>query len=205
MKKLPNSKLLMKMDTFRTANKADAEAIAQLVNNAYRPETGRAGWTHESDLVSGNRTSGDQVAEVMSKPDSVVLVGLKGSEIVACVHVEKDGNYSHIGMLAVHPKLQGAGAGKQLLAHAERYAKEHFDAEKFILVVVSSRSELISFYLRRGYQRTGVVQDYPLSAGVGTPKSSNLKTEVLKKWLNPAQKRNTSQPTLGDHHEFSIR
>jgi len=171
----------MSIDTFRAASKSDAEAIAQLVNKAYRPETGPAGWTHESNLVSGNRTSAGQVAEVMSKPDSVILVGLKGSDIVACVHVEKDGRNSHIGMLAVNPKLQGAGAGKQMLAHAERYANESFGSEKFIMAVVSSRSELIAFYLRRGYQKTGAVQDYPLSAGVGTPKFSDLKTEALEK------------------------
>ena len=177
------------METFRAANKSDAEAIAQLVNKAYRPETGTAGWTHESDLVYGNRTSVVRVAEILSKPDSVILVGLKGSEIVACVHVEKDGSYSHIGMLAVNPKLQGVGAGKQLLAHAEKYANENFGSEKFIMVVVSSRSELIAFYLRRGYRKTGTVQDYPLSAGVGTPKVSNLKTEILEKRSNPTLKR----------------
>lgn len=174
----------MNIDTFRTASKPDAEAIAQLVNKAYRPETGTAGWTHESDLVSGNRTSVDQVVEVMSKPDSVILVGLKGSEIVACVHVEKDGSNSHIGMLAVNPKLQGAGAGKQMLAHAESYASENFGSQKFLIVVVSSRSELLSFYLRRGYQKTGSVMDYPLSAGAGTPKHANLKIEVLEKRYN---------------------
>ena len=172
------------MDTFRTANKFDAEAIAQLVNKAYRPETGTAGWTHESDLVSGNRTSVGQVDEVLSKPDSVILIGLKDSEIVACVHVEKNGSCSHIGMLAVNPKRQGAGAGKQMLAHAEKYANENFGSEKFIMVVVSSRSELIAFYLRRGYRKTGTVKDYPLSADVGTPKFSNLKTEILEKRSN---------------------
>ena len=183
----------MSMDTFRTANKSEAEEIARLVNQAYRPETGTAGWTHESDLVSGNRTNVGQVEEVISKPDSVILVGLKGTEIVACVHVEKDGNYGHIGMLAVNPKLQGAGAGKQMLAHAEKYANERFGSEKFIIVVVSSRSELIAFYLRRGYQKTGTVQDYPLSAGVGTPKLSNLKTEVFEKRSNPAFERDCAK------------
>ena len=185
----------MSVDTFRTANKLDAEAIAQLVNKAYRPETGTTGWTHESDLVSGNRISVDQVAEVMSKPNSVIFVGLKGLDIMACVHVEKDGSNSHIGMLAVNPKLQGAGAGKQMLAHAERYANESFGSEKFIMVVLSSRSELIAFYLRRGYQKTGSIMDYPLSAGVGTPKHANLKIEVLEKLTKIAVQRDAPKVT----------
>lgn len=184
---------IMSIDTFRTASKSEAGAIAQLVNKAYRPETGPVGWTHESALVSGNRTSAGQVAEVMSKPDSVILVGLKDSEIVACVHVGKDGTNSHIGMLAVNPELQGAGAGKQMLAHAERYASESFGSEKFIMAVVSSRSELIAFYLRRGYQKTGAVQDYPLAAGVGTPKMSGLKTAALEKRSSPAFERDSAK------------
>lgn len=171
----------MSIDIFRAANKPDAEAIANLVNKAYRPEPGASGWTHESDLVSGNRININQVAEIMSKPDSIILVGLKNSEIAACVHIEKAASNSYIGLFAVDPILQEMGIGKQLLTHAEWYASENFGAEKFILVVVSSRSELISFYLRRGYQRTGSVMDYSLLAGAGTPKHDDLKIEVLEK------------------------
>jgi GNAT superfamily N-acetyltransferase len=159
----------------------DAEAITQLVNQAYRPESSSAGWTHESDLVSGARTSPSQVAEILSRPDSIILVGLKDSKIIACVHIEKIESDCHIGMLAVIPNQQGAGDGKQILAHAEKYANVHFGTEKFIMEVVTSRSKLIAFYLRRGYKQTGAVMDYPLSAGVGDPKFSNIKIEVLEK------------------------
>lgn len=114
----------MNIETFHRASKPDAEAIAKLVNHAYRPAIGESGWTHESDLVTGSRTNVSQVVEIISKPDSVILVGLKDAEIVACVHIEKDGSNSHIGMLAVSPILQGGGMGKLMLAHAERYASE---------------------------------------------------------------------------------
>lgn len=181
----------MGIDTFRTASKSDAEAITQLVNKAYRPETGTAGWTHESGLVSGDRASVGQVSEVMSKPDSVILVGLYDSEIVACVYIEKDGNNCHIGMLAVNPMLQGAGVGKKMLAYAEWYASEYYGSEKYIMVVVSSRNELIAFYLRRGYQQTGSVMDYPLSAGAGTPKHADLKIEALEKRSHISVERDT--------------
>lgn len=169
------------IDTLRLATTLDAEAIAQLVNNAYRPTSGASGWTHESDFVSGSRTTTAQVVELMSKPDSVVIVGFKKAVLVACVHVEKYSNTSHLGMLAVSPDTQGAGVGKQILAHAEQYASTHFNAQKFILVVVSARHELIAFYLRRGYQKTGAVMDYPLSAGAGTPKNADLKIEILER------------------------
>lgn len=46
-----------------------------------------------------------------------------------------------------------------MLFQAERYAPNVFGAEKFIMVVVTSRSELISFYLRRVYRETGSIMD----------------------------------------------
>ena len=175
----------MSIDTFRIANESDAQVIAELVNRAYRPAYGAAGWTHESDLVVGDRTNPDQVTETITRPDSVILVGLNDSKIVACVHIEKEGGNSHIGMLAVTPTLQGAGAGKRILTQAESYALEIFGSEKFSMVVVSSRRELISFYLRRGYQPTGSIMDYPLSEGIGVPKTPALKIEVLEKRFKP--------------------
>lgn len=174
----------MQIDAFCIANNLDSEVIANLVNKAYRPEPGASGWTHESDLVSGSRTSASQITETISKPNSVILAGLKNSTIIACVHVEKKGNNSYIGMLAVNPALQGTGAGKQILSEAEKYALEVFGAERFVMVVVSSRRDLISFYLRRGYQQTGSIMDYPVSQGVGTPKTPDLKIEVLEKRPN---------------------
>lgn len=174
----------MNIDMVRIANESDASAIAKLVNSAYRPSSDSAGWTHEAELVAGERTSSAQVAETIKRPNSAILVGSENSEIVACVHIEKEGNNSHIGMLAVSPTLQASGIGKQMLTLAENYAIETFGTEKFILVVVSARSELIAFYLRRGYKKTGSVMDYPLSEGVGIPKDPALKIEVLEKRSN---------------------
>jgi ribosomal protein S18 acetylase RimI-like enzyme len=181
----------MSIDTFRAANKFDVEAITHLVNQAYRPASDSAGWTHESDLVAGSRVSAGRVADILSKPDSIILVGLKDSAIIACVHVEKIESNGHIGMLAVAPNRQGAGDGKQMLTYAENYANEFLGTERFVMFVVSLRSELIAFYLRRGYRRTGSAMDYPLSAGAGAPKYANLKVEVLEKYLNVAIKNST--------------
>lgn len=176
----------MNVDEFRIANEADASAIAGIVNAAYRPSPGTPGWTHESELVAGDRISPLQVIEIIRKTNSVILVGFINLAIVTCVHIEKKGNSGHIGLLAVSPVLQTAGLGKQMLSLAEHYAREIFCVEQFILVVVSARRELIAFYLRRGYERTGEVTDYPISADVGIPKNSDLKIEVLQKQSNHA-------------------
>lgn len=156
---------------------------------AYRPKSGAAGWTHESDLVSGSRTSISQVTGMISKPDSVILLGMQGVEAVACIHIEKDGTHSHIGMFAVNPILQGAGVGKQMLAYAEQYAYESFGSDKLLMVVVSSRNELIAFYQRRGYQKTGSIMDYPLTAGAGIPRHTGLKVEILEKRAGGVSRR----------------
>lgn len=174
----------MGISHFRTANKLDAEEVAQLVNQAYQPEPGAAGWTHEADLVFGNRTSAGQVAEIISKPGSLVLVGLNGLKIVTCVHIEQDDSICHIGMFAVNPALQGTGTGKQMLAYAEERANVIFGATRFVMYVLSARVELIAFYLRRGYQKTGHVMDYTLLANAGKPKQDGLMVEVLEKQLN---------------------
>ncbi|HEX5393106.1 MAG TPA: GNAT family N-acetyltransferase [Rhodocyclaceae bacterium] len=169
------------IDAFRQARGEDAVAIAALVNRAYRPSPDAAGWTHEAELVAGERTDAAQVAGLMETPGAAVLLGLQGDKIVACVLVEKDGDAGYIGMLAVDPSLQGTGGGKQMLARAEDHARTAFGAERFVMVVLSSRTELIAFYLRRGYRRTGVTADYPLDAGVGVPKRGDLRIETLEK------------------------
>jgi hypothetical protein len=46
-----------------------------------------------------------------------------------------------------------------MLFQAERYALNVLVAEKFIVVVVTSRSELISFYLRHVYGEIGSIMD----------------------------------------------
>ena len=171
----------MGIDAFRTASPADAEAIATLVNAAYRPEPGASGWTHEAHLVAGNRSNANQVIECIAKQGSCVLLGLHGSDIVACVHLEKNGDDGYIGMLSVEPTLQGTGIGKQMLAYAENHAKTIFACKKLVMVVITARTELMSFYLRRGYKKTGSVTDFPQALGAGTPKHSGLKIEQLEK------------------------
>ncbi len=179
----------MNIDSFRIANKADAKAIAQLVNESYRPKYRGQGWTHEADLISGERINAAQIAEAIASDGSIILLGFSGSEAIASVHIEKDGDNCLIGMLAVSPGGQGRGVGKEMLSQAECYANMKFNSKKFTMLVISARSELISFYLRRGYQKTGAVMDYPLSAGAGAPKRTDLKVEVLEKvsgkLLNP--------------------
>ncbi|MGZ8191483.1 MAG: GNAT family N-acetyltransferase [Methylococcaceae bacterium] len=172
----------MKITSFRTANLNDVDVLAELVNMAYHPEPGIGSWTDETRFVSGTRTNEQSLINLLAKDDSVVLLGLHEDVILACVHLEKSANQAHIGMLAVNPALQGAGIGKQMLDQAEAYARNHFKVEKFVLIVISLRDELIAFYLRRGYHKTDTTIDYTQLCGeTCDAKIDGLKFAVLEK------------------------
>lgn len=173
--------LLMALE-LRVACQADADDISALVNRAYRPEPGAAGWTHEANLVAGERISTAQVSSQLQGPSIILLLCL-GPKIVACVQVEPDQSGVYIGMLATEPHMQEQGLGKQMLLSAEAYALEHFVASLLKMSVLSSRPELLSFYERRGYVLTGVVEEYPLTANVGRPMIDGVQVLSLAKVL----------------------
>jgi len=155
------------------ARKAHAEEIVALVNRAYHPSPKEPGWTHEANLILGKRTTLQQVLALF-REQSVILLLYCESKIVACVHVEGGpSGASYIGMLATEPKLQAQGLGKQMLSHAEAYAREHFKALTFKMLILSSRPELLAFYKRRGYVQTGETEEYPFEE-IGKPRLSGL-------------------------------
>lgn len=160
------------------ARKEQIEDIRDLVNLAYR---GESGWTKETDLVEGARSDTDEVKEYISGPNTHLLVAHREGEIVSRICIEKIEGDAYIGFFAVHPKLQGAGVGKEILSQAERYASNKLNAKKYVMVVVSQRTELIAYYERRGYIRTGSVQEYPTHLNVGVPYESGLTIEYLEK------------------------
>jgi len=154
------------------------ENICDLVNLAYR---GESGWTKETNLVGGDRTNANEIQGYLSNPNAHLLVAVVNGEIVSCVCIEKDGDRAYIGFFAVHPKLQGDGVGKEILHQAESYASTKLNAKKYIMVVVSQRTELIAYYERRGYIRTGDIHEYPTHLNVGVPLEDDLTIEYLEK------------------------
>ncbi len=170
----------------REAIHSDAEQIALLVNKAYRPDSGERGWTHESELVSGQRINTEQVASLMNEHGSILVAHERGN-LLGCVHVERADSYCYIGMLATMPSQQNQGLGKKLLAAAEDLAVSRYGAQGFKMSVLSSRPELLAYYERRGYRLTGSNQPYPAEAGVGRPLNENLQVlELLKPHHTPA-------------------
>src|SRR5277367_2983242 len=130
---------------------SELDAIADLVNSAYRGRSAKTGWAHESDYIDGQRTSAADLAMDLAAepaPSLLVLRGEAGGEILACVMIERivepDGRVvGYIGMLTVKPDLQAGGVGRALLEESEDYARG-FGAVVARMTVVSIRDTLIA-------------------------------------------------------------
>lgn len=170
--------------TFRTAQPADIEAIVALVESAYRGDSGRRGWTTESDLLDGQRTDAPGVAGLLGRDDSIVLLAERDGELLGCCHIEQQGEAGYFGMFAVNPLLQNAGLGRALLGEAERLVREQWQCMAMRMTVIEQRPELIAWYERRGYLRTGEFRPFPYGdARFGLPRREDLRFEWMVKTL----------------------
>jgi GNAT superfamily N-acetyltransferase len=170
---------------FRPATLADSDAVVDLVTTAYRGDDSRAGWTTEADLLDGPRITADVLADDLANPSGRVLLGIEGDRILACCNiVRKDDDTVYFGMFAVSPVSQGGGLGKQVMAEAERIARDEWGAVAMEMTVLEPRDELIAFYERRGYVRTGGHAPFPYGdERFGSPRREDLRMAVLRKPL----------------------
>ncbi len=142
--------------TVRRATIRDVPAVVQVVNLAYRGDGTTTTWTTEEHLVSGPRTDAAGVEALLARPASVVLVAEREGRLVGCVHVQRlDEDECLLGMLSVAPAEQAGGLGRRLLAEAEAFATRALGARVMAMRVITVRPELLAWYERRGYRRTG--------------------------------------------------
>ncbi|HSN70112.1 MAG TPA: GNAT family N-acetyltransferase [Steroidobacteraceae bacterium] len=168
----------------RPATLADTEALVALVNSAYRGASSKVGWTTEADLLGGQRIDAAMLREQIDAPQSMILVHEADGEIVACVALERGEADCYLGMLTIRPGLQSAGLGSRLLAAAEQIAAERWRAGSIYMTVIEQRTELIGWYERRGYVRTGEYRPFPYGdPRYGLPKRPDLRFAVLRKSL----------------------
>lgn len=169
---------------FRTASLADTDAIVALVESAYRGDASRRGWTTEADFLGGRRTGADDVIACLLRARSRIVLAERDSTLLACAHVADEDGAGYFGMFSVRPELQGAGIGKQVLAECERIARDEWNLPAMRMTVIDIRDELIAFYERRGYRRTGILKPFPYGdARFGLPTRDDLRFEVLEKEL----------------------
>lgn len=173
------------MLNFHKAELIDASAISELVNLAYRGDSSRAGWTTEADLLDGLRTNIQEIASIIKRDDAFILIGVLNDQIIATICCERQiahGRYTaHLGMIAVKPTLQNQGHGTVIIQAAEAIAMREWRVVGFYMAVISIRSELIAFYERLGYTRTGEFKDFPVNSALWQPKVIGLNLEYLAK------------------------
>jgi ribosomal protein S18 acetylase RimI-like enzyme len=164
------------------AIRADAEELSRLINGAYRGESSKAGWTTEADFLDGTRTDTASILDLMDHSGTTLLKYMNDDAIVGCIELRVENQKLYIGMLTVHPNLQGKGVGKKLLARAEKEALSR-RCISIYMTVLSVRTELIDWYLRNGYELTGDRKPFDFKDPVfGKPKIS-LEFVVLEKKL----------------------
>ncbi|MGW1724327.1 GNAT family N-acetyltransferase [Streptomyces sp. NPDC002306] len=169
---------------FRDATETDVDALVALVESAYRGDASRAGWTTEADILEGQRTDPEGVLAVVEAPDSRLLTVERDGRMVACCQLEHRGDHAYFGMFAVSPTQQGGGLGKAVIAEAERLARATWGVTEMHMTVISVRDDLIAWYERRGYRRTGKKSPFPYGdERFGVPQRDDLEFELLVKEL----------------------
>ncbi|TAN03558.1 MAG: GNAT family N-acetyltransferase [Rhodanobacteraceae bacterium] len=179
----PSSKL-----RFRVATSDDVAAVVALTESAYRGDASRVGWTTEADLLDGQRTDAEEVRALIARDDVRLLLAERDGQLLASCVVERlTGEHAgdgYFGMFSVRPEAQGNGTGRSLLAEAERVARYEWHAHAMRMSVIDVRAELIAWYERRGYRRTGEYKAFPYGdPRFGIPKRNDLRFEWLVKDL----------------------
>lgn len=121
---------------------------------------------------------------MIKSPDSRLLTAELDGRLVACCQLEHRGDHAYFGMFAVSPALQGGGVGKAVLAEAERRCRQTWGVGEMHMTVISVRADLIAWYERRGYRRTGRTSPFPYGdERFGIPLRADLEFELLVKKL----------------------
>jgi GNAT superfamily N-acetyltransferase len=122
---------------------ADAEAILEVINAAFRAE---------SFIIDRDRVDLEGVQDLLRK--GKFLLADDDGIVAGCVYVEMRGDRSYLGLLSVDPQRQKGGLGSKLMGYAEDYCAK--SGCRFMdLRIINLRKENHAFYSRRGYVDTG--------------------------------------------------
>ena len=135
--------------TIRVARTTDVEALATLINFAFRVEL---------PFIEGNRTNPDGVRAYMEKGKFLLAEDAAG--LAGCVYVELRGDRGYLGLLGVEPARQGTRLGRKLMDASENYFRQA-GCVAVDLRVISPRTPLPSFYRHLGYAQTGTAPFAP--------------------------------------------
>ena len=122
---------------------ADMEEILQLQYLAYQSEA----QIHNNFAIQPlTQTLAETIAEYHT---CIILKAVQGGAIIGSVRAHVKGNTAYIGKLMVHPRHQGKGLGKRLLAAIET----EFPRKRYELFTACKSDRNVYFYETSGYTR----------------------------------------------------
>lgn len=151
-----------------------------MIDRAYRGNHPGA-WTTEVHLVEGPRVTAEQLQDLLDDPTMEIFVargwrdpaeaaptapaGTRRSSpasVDGCIMLEMHPHTElpEMGLFAVEPSLQGRGVGRALIAALEADASRR-GFRGVTLNVIDTRPELMAWYERLGFERTGVRTPFP--------------------------------------------
>ncbi|MBX0289567.1 GNAT family N-acetyltransferase [Hymenobacter sp. HSC-4F20] len=164
------------------ATEADLADLLPLVNRAYRGDASRQGWTTEANLLDGQRTDAEELQELLRAPGATFLLArTPAGHLLGSVYLKNQVPDLYLGMLSVEPAQQAQGLGKFLLAAAEAHAWQQ-GCTSLLISVISVREELLAWYERHGFRRTGETVAFPTDTRFGIPRQK-LELLLLRKPL----------------------
>ncbi|MEM0576729.1 GNAT family N-acetyltransferase [Flavobacterium polysaccharolyticum] len=162
------------------ASVADVAELAALINSAYRGETSKKGWTTEANLLEGTRTTPEELATIINTTQHYLFKFTRDEKIIGSVLLIAKKDVLYLGMLTVSPELQNSGIGKQLLQAAEQHAQQ-LELSRIQMTVIGIRKELLAWYVRNGYEDTGLREPFPFGEGDKALTSAPLDFMLLEK------------------------
>ena len=112
-----------------------------------------------------------------------MLVGVLRDQIIASIACEHLENTAKFGLIAVKPTLQNKGYGREMIKAAEAITAREWRVAGFYMSVITLRTELIEFYERLGFERSGQFEDFPENPALWQPKVQTLALEYLVKLI----------------------
>ena len=139
--------------TIRAARRADEPALLKLserMANFPVPE-----WRSAQEITDADGRS--MVNAVgLAHPDSEVFIAERHGEVVGCLHmlVSRDffgRRHAHISVIAVSEEAEGTGAGRTLMAYAERWARDR-GLDIITLNVFAANARARRLYEKAGFE-----------------------------------------------------
>ncbi|KAM0194761.1 hypothetical protein ACHAPA_009207 [Fusarium lateritium] len=150
---------------FRIATTDDAPRIQDLIHAAFRFTDASIDWIGSPELAKTFDIPIEVILNRITAQDNVFLVASNTPDgpIIGCVNVfKKTPDFGRLALLAIDPTLQRSGLGKKMLVLGEEHLTREFGVEKIGLNALHTRKELLKWYEKQGYVRTGEITELPL-------------------------------------------